>query len=223
MEVSKIFQAMVNIQKEVGVISKDSQNVQQGYSFRSIDAVYAELHDLMAKHQVFSIPQVIDSRDEERKTSTGKILVTRIIKIKYVFFHVDGGSVEAIVQGEGNAMDDKASNKAMSAAHKYCLLQAFCIPTSEKKDGDFDSHEMQAPEKPKPEPKSDPKKISEAQRKRLFAIAKSFEISHDVVKDICAKYGYEHSNEISRDDYDKIVQEVNDIGESDGGIDERNQ
>ncbi len=40
---------------------------------------------------------------------------------------------------------DKASNKALSIAMKYALLQVFCIPTEDAKDPDADS--------PKPLPK----------------------------------------------------------------------
>jgi len=29
------------------------------------------------------------------------------------------------------------------AAHKYCLLQAFCIPTDEQKDPDYQTHDVQ--------------------------------------------------------------------------------
>jgi hypothetical protein len=33
---------------------------------------------------------------------------------------------------------DKASNKAMAVAHKYALLQTFCIPTKESQTNDVD-------------------------------------------------------------------------------------
>ena len=38
---------------------------------------------------------------------------------------------------------DKAANKAMSAAHKYALLQVFCIPTEEPKDSENEHHEIE--------------------------------------------------------------------------------
>jgi hypothetical protein len=41
---------------------------------------------------------------------------------------------------------DKSSNKAMSVAHKYALLQAFCIPTKDIDDPDAETHEV-APKK----------------------------------------------------------------------------
>ena len=37
---------------------------------------------------------------------------------------------------------DKSTNKAMAVAHKYALLQTFCIPTEEIKDPDHEAHEL---------------------------------------------------------------------------------
>ncbi len=38
---------------------------------------------------------------------------------------------------------DKASNKAMSVAHKYAFLQVFCIPTKDDKDPEVDTPQVQ--------------------------------------------------------------------------------
>jgi len=38
---------------------------------------------------------------------------------------------------------DKATNKAMAVAHKYCLFQAFCLPTEETKDTDADTPDVE--------------------------------------------------------------------------------
>jgi hypothetical protein len=139
---SGIHKAMIAIMLDVGVIGKNSKNTQQGYSFRGIDTVYNELHSVMAKNGVYTIPEVIEERHTERKSANNKTLVYCIAKIKYTFYCEDGSSVFAIVIGEGMDSGDKASNKAMAVAHKYALLQSFCIPTDEPKDPEIDSHEI---------------------------------------------------------------------------------
>lgn len=53
-----------------------------------------------------------------------------------------------------------------------------------------------------------PKTISEAQHKRLFAIANGVGMKQDTIKGIVAAYGFEHSNEITVDSYDKIISEI---------------
>jgi len=189
-----IYEQMTKIQKEVQSIAKTETNEQQRYNFRSIDQVYASLHDLLAKHNVFTVPEILSSESEERPSKSGGLLITRILRIKYKFYAQDGSSFEAIVQGEGMDSGDKATNKAMSSAHKYLFLQVLSIPTSDKKDGDYES----------PEPQKDDRLISEAQRKRLFALMKSADMSEDEMHDLIREFKYEHTKDIKRSDYDEI-------------------
>lgn len=146
---SKIYKAISAIMNEVDFIAKDRKNPQQGYAFRGIDDVYAALQKIMAKHGVFCVPNVIDDRTEERQTKNGSSLIYRILKIEYTFFCDDGSSFKAVVIGEGMDSGDKASNKAMSVAQKYALLQVFCIPTSEAKDPENDTPEDSKPKQEK--------------------------------------------------------------------------
>lgn len=143
-ESPKIYERMAAVMRDIGAIGKDSVNQQQHFKFRGIDAVYNELHDVMAKHCVFSVPEVLNDSSEERQTKTGGNLIYRILKIKYTFYTDDGSSVSCVVIGEGMDSGDKASNKAMAIAHKYALLQTFCIPTEEQKDPDAESHNVTA-------------------------------------------------------------------------------
>lgn len=141
-----IYKKMPLIMAEVGPIEKARRNAQQGYDFRGIDDVYQALQTIMAAHGVFSLPTVLEDRTEERTTKAGSALIYRILKIRYDFYAEDGSAVPAVVIGEGMDSGDKASNKAMSVAEKYALLQAFKIPTREAKDPENDSHDV-APKK----------------------------------------------------------------------------
>jgi hypothetical protein len=129
------------IMSDITYISKDRKNANQGYQFRGIDDIYNELHSIMSKHMVFTVPEVIEEKSEERQSRSGGTLIYRILKIKYTFYCEDGSNISAIVIGEGQDSGDKASNKAMAVAHKYALLQVFCIPTDELKDPENDSPE----------------------------------------------------------------------------------
>lgn len=138
-----IYQAMPAIMADVDPISKARKNTQQGYSFRGIDDVYQALQVILSKHGVFTTSEIISDRTEERTTSKGNVLIYRVLKIRWHFHAKDGSSVWTETIGEGMDSGDKASNKAMSVAHKYALLQAFCIPTEEPKDPENESHELQ--------------------------------------------------------------------------------
>lgn len=134
-----IHESMIAVMRDVSAIAKNRKNSAQGYQFRGIDDVYAALHDILAEHGIFTLPEVLDDKHEERTSKSGGLLIYRILKIRYTFMASDGTSVTATVIGEGQDSGDKASNKAMSVAHKYCLLQAFCIPTEDAKDPENDS------------------------------------------------------------------------------------
>lgn len=149
-----IFKALTDIMKETVAIGKDKTNTMQGYKFRGIDDVYNAVHPLFAKHGVFSVPQVLEEKTEERTSSKGNALIYRVLRVKYTFFTSDGSFVESIVIGEGMDSGDKASNKAMAVAHKYAILQILSIPTNDDKDPENDSHDV----KPLPAQKADGKK-----------------------------------------------------------------
>lgn len=139
----KIYEQMPKIMLAVGPIAKERQNKSQGYAFRGVDDVYCALQLIMAQHGVFSLPKVLSERTEERTTKSGSNLIYRILTIRYRFYAEDGSFVDSIVIGEGMDSGDKSSNKAMSVADKYSLLQAFKIPTEEAKDPENDHHEVE--------------------------------------------------------------------------------
>jgi hypothetical protein len=124
-----IYQGIAAVMRDVDAIGKTKRNQSQGFNFRGIDDVYNAIHPLMAKYGIFTLPEVLEDRTEDRQTKNGGALIYRVLKIKYTFCAEDGSSVSATVIGEGMDSGDKASNKAMSIAHKYAFFQVFCIPT----------------------------------------------------------------------------------------------
>lgn len=152
------------IMAEVEAIGKDKKNEQQGFKFRGIDDVYNALHPILAKHGVFSAPEVVKVDREERQTKNGSTLMYSIVTMRHHFFATDGSSVTTTVVGEGMDSGDKASNKAMAVAHKYALLQLLCIPTADMEDPDKTTHEV----KPKATtPPAPPAKASHIQIKEI--------------------------------------------------------
>ncbi len=138
-----IFQQISAVMADIGAIGKDRENKHQKYKFRGIDDVYNSLHEVLAKHKIFTVPNVLKYEREERPSKQGGTLIIMILTVEYTIFAEDGSSVTSIVIGEAmDAGGDKASNKAMSAAHKYALLQLFCIPTEDPKDTENGSPEV---------------------------------------------------------------------------------
>ncbi len=137
---AQIYTLMGKIMSEIGHVGKDSKNEQQGFKYRSIDAVYNAINPLLGKYGVFLSPEVLSKTREERTNKNGTVLAFTCLRMKYTFYAPDGSSVSCVVEGEGMDSGDKSSNKAMAVAHKYALLQTFCIPTEEAKDPDAEVH-----------------------------------------------------------------------------------
>lgn len=141
----EIYAAMAAILNDVEAISKGRRNDQQNYAFRGIDDVYNMVHPLFSKHRVFCVPRMLGQTTSERVTQSGTTLRFVELSMAYDFFAPDGSHVTAEVMGEAMDAGDKASNKAMSAAHKYALLQTFCIPTGDLPDADQTTHDELKP------------------------------------------------------------------------------
>ena len=153
----KIYTQMAKVMAEVTDIGKDQKNQQQGFKYRCIDDVYNVLNPILAKHSVFMTSHIIDKTREERTNKNGTVLAFTCLRMAYTFWADDGSSVSTEVEGEGMDSGDKSSNKAMAVAHKYALLQAFCIPTKDMEDPDAETHEVKASEaKAKPKAQEKP-------------------------------------------------------------------
>lgn len=141
-----VYKAIAGVAKylsEVG-IAKDSQNKQQGFAFRGIDAVYNALSPALVKNGLVILPRITERTITERTTKTGGVLFYVVVKAEFDFVATEDGSKHTVeIYGEAMDSGDKATNKAMSIAYKYAAFQAFCIPTEETAiDADAEVHSV---------------------------------------------------------------------------------
>lgn len=144
MENKLIYQKLNHVMKEVGVVGKNQKNSTQGYRFRGIDDMLNALYPALTKHGVFMTPRCLSERNEIKDVvrSNGKAGVDKHVTImmEYDFYAEDGSKVTVgPVPAEGLDSGDKATNKALSAALKYALIQTFSIPTEDMAEGDLES------------------------------------------------------------------------------------
>lgn len=181
METQQIHGKMAQILAEMDAIGKDKKNESQNFKYRGIDDVYNAINPLLAKHGVFMTAQVLRKDRQERVTAKGGVLAFTSLHMRYRFYASDGSFVETEAEGEGMDSGDKSSNKAMAVAHKYALLQAFCVPTKDLDDPDAHAHEV-APmrpegvsEPPKADRKAAANKWGNEQVEKLKAFTKAEE------------------------------------------------
>ena len=142
-----IYEALAKVMGEVGVVGKSRKNTQQNYAFRGIDDVVSACQDVLVKHGVVVAPRVIEHHRETLATKSGGAMASVRLLVEHTFFAKDGSFVVATNLGEAMDSGDKASNKAMSAALKYALVETLMIPTYET---DRDTEEASPEMAPRP-------------------------------------------------------------------------
>ena len=120
-----------------GGIPKNHYNLESDYFYRSIDDVLNRLAPLLSAHRLCVLPRVVERSAIERIGLLEAFLNHVTLKVAFDFISVDDASCHT-VEAFGEALDegDKATAKAMSAAYKSAMLQAFCIPVAGQEDSD---------------------------------------------------------------------------------------
>ena len=136
-----IYSKMLAVKKDIGSVGKDQKNSGQGWKFRGIDQFVNALHPILNKHGVGILPNVIQHAEPKFITNekTGKVSKQSHVVMQYKFFAEDGSSVDVTMPSEGVDPGDKGTNKALSAALKYALIQTFCVPTEDMAEADRDN------------------------------------------------------------------------------------
>jgi hypothetical protein len=146
-QVPLIYKKMSEVMKEIGHVGKDQRNSAQGFKFRGIDQFVNALYPALTKNGVFMAPRCVSEVHElkEVERSSGKKGVDKHVTIlmEYDFFAEDGSKVTiGPIPAEGLDSGDKATNKALSAALKYALIQTFTVPTEDMEEADKNSPEI---------------------------------------------------------------------------------
>lgn len=152
-----VYQAIAEVQAELAKegISKDRPNQEQRYMFRGIDQVYNALAPKLAAAKLSILPFVEDRVEREYTTKRGTQMLHVTLRVRYDMICAEDPSTVHQLQvfGEGTDTGDKASNKALSAAYKYAVIQAFAIPVEGQDDADATTpEERAAPAKAAPPP-----------------------------------------------------------------------
>lgn len=127
---------MAKVAADVGAVSKDRQNEQQKFKFRGIDDLMNALHQHLAEHGVNLLPSFRMLERYDRPTQRGGLMEFVIVEGTFTFTGPIGDSVTVTTIGQASDSADKATNKAMSAALKYALIQTFTVPTRDMDDAD---------------------------------------------------------------------------------------
>jgi hypothetical protein len=145
MTAAKIYAAIAAITADLARcgIAKIRTNASEQYDYRSIDDICNRIAPLLAQHRLCILPRVLERSYDERTAPDGSILTRVTLHVAFDLVCARDGSIHSIrTCGEALDAGDKATAKAMTAAYKQALLQAFCIPVRGREDGDAVSHRV---------------------------------------------------------------------------------
>lgn len=136
-EAPRVFTAINSVMRDAMPVGKDQRNEQQRYNFRGIDDLMSTMAGPFRAHGVFTVPQQLEQTTERR----GEKMTAVRLTMRYYIYGPAGDCIIAEVPGEAFDFADKATNKAMSAAFKYLILQVFMVPIDARSidDGDHDT------------------------------------------------------------------------------------
>jgi len=136
---SKLAAAIVAVMRASKGVPKTGHNSHFNYKFSSIEDVINAVRPAMVENGIVIYPQTIEATVHGDRCD---VLAT------YQVVHTSGESLQVVALGSGQDKQDKASNKAMTSAHKNLLIQLFCLPRGD----DPDYAAPPPPEEPDPEP-----------------------------------------------------------------------
>lgn len=123
-----IYQRLNAISQEAGALAPEAKNGVP-FAFRGIDGTVAHLTPFMHKYGVIVLPTVLEKVVSKRELTSGKVVTTTDLVVKYTFVGPDGDSVEVVSAGLADDFADRSTAQAMSVAMRIALLQAFHLPT----------------------------------------------------------------------------------------------
>ena len=142
-----IFQKMLMIEKELGVVAKNLEiqaTKTSGYKAVSERDVIDAVKPLEAVYGVFSYPAsrtvIKDELLENAREYKGEQIktISKFMRIETVYRFVNVDKPEEFIEitsyGDGIDTGDKATGKAMTYADKYALMKAYKISTGDDPD-----------------------------------------------------------------------------------------
>jgi hypothetical protein len=200
-----LYQKLIQIRKEVIEFSKDKEGY--GYKFVSGSQAIRKIRDKMDEIGVLLIPSVgeTESHTYNYINGKGKECTDYVVTGNMSYTWVNADSPEEIYTVPWKifgAQDDisKAFGSGLTYSERYFILKFFQAPTDSE---DPDERDTSGRSKGT-QGKSTPQGLSEAQIKRLYAIARSKSITPEVVRNQVNKKFNKQVENLTKEEYDLV-------------------
>ena len=131
-----VHEALSTAAGRIGGLDKTEENRQQGFRFRSIEAITAAVRPVFADLGLSIVPEVLSVDYTEVQSKGGATGWRCVATVAYTVTHREGSEqVRAVMVGEAVDYGDKATSKAIQMAFKYALTQLLVIGSGDDHDG----------------------------------------------------------------------------------------
>jgi hypothetical protein len=147
-DVPGIHAALAEAAGRIGALAKTEKNKEQGFMFRSIEAILAHSKPVFTDLGISVTPRTLEKEYQEVTAKSGARGWRCTLTMEYTFSLGSDGS-ERVTSMPGEAIDygDKSTSKAAQMAYKYALTQVLQIGSADA-DPDGESPESVASENP---------------------------------------------------------------------------
>ena len=196
---------LMNIQSELKA-PKSQRNDFGNYNYRSCEDILEEVKPLALKYKA-----IVTVTDELQQIGDRYY----ILAIATIYDVESDKSMQATAyarEPETKKGQDlsQITGSTSSYARKYALNGLFAIDDTKDSDA-TNTHGKQVAEPIKGkrlDQTGNPELITEKQRKLLYARSKEKQLSEETVKLLLGNYGYESSKDIKRNDFNKILEDL---------------
>jgi hypothetical protein len=196
MNIFKRFSAVQAAMSKVG-IDKEGVNKHQRYNYRGIDQVMNTLAPVLAENEVLIIPSVTNHNMTQGTTKSEGVCFHHCVEVEYTITGPEGDQLGPF-KSRGECIDtsDKGLNKACTAAYKYWVLTALCVPLEGQEDADSVT----------PAPAEPVLGLTPEQMQELLGLCMQ---SNTAVDDFVKWAGFPNMVSIPFTEFDKLVQALN--------------
>jgi hypothetical protein len=198
---AKLYQKFLAVQQQLKPLEKSGKNDFHKYTYTTASDVLEPVREVCNANGLILFSSVIDSRVERGQAWVNvKLTCADPETGEFIECHA-AGYAEDWSYRENKPTGDKSIYKAETGAIKYAVRLMFCLPSEDDPEKESNKHSA-------PMSHNNDATISEAQRKRLFAIIREAGLDNDEAKSLLSKWGYASSSLIKRLDYDAICHAI---------------
>ena len=193
--ISKLAVSLVKFNSEVSKIVKDASNPFFKSNYVTLDRLIEATRPILQENGLVVMQSPLSKEDGS-------------IGIQTLLIHESGEFIESepIFMKPAKANDPQQAGSIISYMRRYSYQAILNLNTGEDDDANKSTSKEDIEAKIKKTNYTNDKLISEAQRKRLNAIANGIDLT--VVKDIIAGHGFNSSKDITMSKYNLICDEI---------------